>query len=387
MNRIFKKLYLNLVFTLRLYVFALVILSFSNFVQAQSINQNFPTPITTSEISGKIPARDIGDARLTNYFYSFNGIQGDVFINVQTSNLNGDIDIFTADSLKALTKITIYADISQNETGRVIYLRKPEKLILRIQGRSPNDDAGTFNVKFAGSFQPLLVTAETSAPETPEVKTDNKTDVRVNSVGTIIEIKPKPTPLPKETIAKTEKPRKKKTKPAAENKELTKADSVKKDEKIKEVKETENKKADTDAEKEVSVENQKEITPKVVETDETANKDSAEKEVAKIENKEVTSEKTENKTSVEIAKTKIPKTITRESARTRAKRTENQTPPASNPLENIRLVVLFKDGTKIEHQMSDVLRFNIIKGILTVTTKGGKIKRYSILDIEKTTIE
>jgi hypothetical protein len=65
-------------------------------IEAQSTNQNYPTAITTGEISGKISARDIGDARLTSYFYIFNGNQGDVFINVQTSNFNGDIDIFTA---------------------------------------------------------------------------------------------------------------------------------------------------------------------------------------------------------------------------------------------------------------------------------------------------
>ena len=58
-----------------------------------------------------------------------------------------------------------------------------------------------------------------------------------------------------------------------------------------------------------------------------------------------------------------------------------------NPLENISLIVLLKDGTKIEHQMSEVLRFNIINGVLTITIKGGKIERHSILDVEKTIIE
>ena len=45
--------------------------------------------------------------------------------------------------------------------------------------------------------------------------------MRVNSVGTIIEVKPKPTPVPKETIAKIEtEPKVKKTKTVAENKEI-----------------------------------------------------------------------------------------------------------------------------------------------------------------------
>ncbi|MBD0390479.1 MAG: polyketide synthase, partial [Nostoc sp. C3-bin3] len=38
----------------------------------------------------------------------------------------------------------------------------------------------------------------------PEVKSENQTDVRVNSVGTILEVKPKPLPSPKETVAKKE---------------------------------------------------------------------------------------------------------------------------------------------------------------------------------------
>src|SRR5690242_16919757 len=100
-----------------------LILLFSSFETiAQSTNQNFPTPVTSNEIGGTIRARDIGDARLTTYFYFFNGSQGDIFINVVTKNLDGDIDVFTTDNLKPLTKITVYSDNPDSETGRVIYL-------------------------------------------------------------------------------------------------------------------------------------------------------------------------------------------------------------------------------------------------------------------------
>ena len=115
-------------------------------VQAQSTSQNFPTPVTSNEISGTIRARDLGDARLTGYFYVFNGSQGDIFINVVTKNFNGDIDVFTADNLRPLTKIVVYADTADNETGRVIYLRQPEKLILRVEGRTPDDNPATFRI-------------------------------------------------------------------------------------------------------------------------------------------------------------------------------------------------------------------------------------------------
>src|SRR6187431_2922568 len=121
-------------------------------VNAQSTSQNFPTAVTSNEISGTIKARNIGDARLTTYFYTFNGGQGDIFINVVTKNLDGDIDVFTADNLRPLTKIRVYSDNPEGETGRVIYLRQPQKLILRIEGKTPTDDPATFRIKFAGSF-------------------------------------------------------------------------------------------------------------------------------------------------------------------------------------------------------------------------------------------
>src|SRR5688500_4945642 len=177
----------------------------NSFVKAQSTNQSFPTAITSNELSGTIRARDLGDARLTSYFYVFNGKQGDVFINVVTKNLDGDIDVFTADNLRPLTKISVYSDNPDSETGRVIYLRQPQKLILRVEGRTPTDDPATFRIKFAGSLQPLAGVAETDESKQPEVKSNEETDVRVNSVGTIIEVKPKPVPTPKPTTAKVEK--------------------------------------------------------------------------------------------------------------------------------------------------------------------------------------
>src|SRR5881394_3704984 len=77
---------------------------------AQSIDQNFPTPITSSEVNVLIRPRDMGDSRLTTYFYAFDGAQGDIFINVVSRNFTGDIDVFTVEGLQPLTKIVFYAD-------------------------------------------------------------------------------------------------------------------------------------------------------------------------------------------------------------------------------------------------------------------------------------
>ena len=336
-------------------VFGLWVLAFfSSNVFAQSTNQSFPTPISSNEISGTIKARDLGDARLTTYFYVFNGNQGDVFINVVTKNLDGDIDIFTADNLKPLTKITVYSDNSNGETGRVVYLRQPQKLILRIEGKTPTDDPATFNIKFAGSFQAIQGVAENEEPETPQVKNDEQGEVRVNSVGTIIEVKPKPTPKPKETVAKVEKPKKEKVKPEEK------------------------------AEK-----------PLKTETEVAENTPTEKKPEEKTENKpeEKSSEEKETpKTPAKVrkpSKTKKPKPQPPAKTEPKPKVETNKDTSAIEPalLENIRLIVLFKDGTKIERPMSEILKVSVDKGILTVISKDGTIGRYSILDVSKMTIE
>ncbi len=364
-------------------------------INAQSTNQTYPTAVTTNEISGKIVARDIGDARLTSYFYIFNGSQGDIFINLQTSNFNGDIDISTADSIKSFTKITVYADISQNETGRVIYLRKPEKLLMRIQGRTPNDDPATFQIKFAGSFETLAADAQTTAPELPEVKTENPSGVRVNSVGTIIEVKPKPTPAPKETVAKieplpkTKKPKKSVALVIAKEAKSDEPDNAVVSEELKNT--NAEKPENNEAETVTPPENKNDIIEAKSETEvptevtaETKPNSTKITITSEPRGKE-TLENTENNPDETIT-SKEPKKEPPQKVKTKPKKTV-PAPPAPNALENIRLIVLLKNGTKIEHPMSDVFRFDVTKGILTVITKDGKIERYSILDVEKTIIE
>ena len=338
----FKSFYFGL---FRSIIICSLVICAANFARAQSSDQNFPTPITSNELSGTIKARDIGDSRLTTYFFTFNGSQGDIFINVVTKNFNGDIDIFAVEGLRPLTKIVVYADSSDNETGRVIYLRKPEKILMRIQGRSPNDDPATFQIKFAGSFAPGELTAETEAPKLSEGRKESNSDVIVNSVGTIIGIKPKPTPQPKEIVVeKTVEP----------EPEITpKEETIKEEETAEKVDETPVKRE-----------------PLVIINDETK-KDSEIIEPAKEENK---SENDSTEKS-ETAKTE-------KSKKGKIKKIEEP-----NLLENIRLIVLLKDGGKIERPMSEVVKFGVEKGILTIINKNGSISRYSILDVLKVTIE
>src|SRR5215216_529983 len=107
----------------------------------QSINPNAPSPVRSNSVTGRIAARDLGDARLTDHYYAFTGTPGDLLITVNSTNLNGDVDVFTAGTLRPLLHLTLYAEISSPVT-KGVYLRRREDLILRVEARSPNDDEG-----------------------------------------------------------------------------------------------------------------------------------------------------------------------------------------------------------------------------------------------------
>ena len=58
-----------------------------------------------------------------------------------------------------------------------------------------------------------------------------------------------------------------------------------------------------------------------------------------------------------------------------------------DPLANIRLVIQLKDGKMIERHLNEVLKFSVDNGVLTVIGKDGTIARYSMLLVNKVTIE
>ena len=298
---------------------------------AQSTDSSFPTPVTSTEINGVIKARDVGDSRLTTYFYEFDGGQGDIFINVVTKNLSGDIDVYTAEGLRPLTKVVIYADIGTSETGRLVYLRKPERLILRVEGRTPGDEAATYKIKFAGSFIAMKPVKAEKGPVVDATAKTEDTGIRVNSVGTILPSEPKPLPPKKVEV---EKPKVEKT-IAEKPKEKEKKESTKK--------------------------------PVVVVEDFPA------------ETKKIETPKKESDTAKTTGKRPpMPKKVEEQV------KTEE---PKADPLASIRLRVQMKDGDVIESPMSEVLKFSVDKGVLTVIMKDGKITRYSILVVAKVTIE
>ena len=336
---------------------------------AQSTNQNFPTPVTSAEINGTIKARDIGDARLTTYYFQFDGEQGDLFINIVTRNFTGDVDVFTMKELRPLTKIVVYADFAEQETGRVIYLRKPEKMILRVQGRTPGDDPATFRIKFAGTFLASTAAEPPREPELPNVTAKNESGIRVNSVGTIVEVIPKATPVPPPptAVAETEKP-----------------------EPVKTEDEPKESPAKTDA-TDVTEDPAKKV--EVVVTDNSAAKTTPTTPPSGRRGARSRRGVPTKTTPAEAPPTEPLATTPTEPAKSSSKPpARNTTPPTTaetevDPLQNINLVILFKDGSIIQRPLSEVLRFSVDKGMLTVISKDGTIGRYSMLDVSKVTIE
>jgi len=342
-------------------------------VAGQSTTIDYPTPLYSNTVNGTIRARDVGDGRLTSYFYTFLGNQGDMFMNVVTKNFNGDIDVFLADGLKPMTKVTIFAEAGESETGRVLYFRKPEKLILRIEGRSPNDESASFQIKFGGSFE---ASKDTTSPdsEVPTVDSVAQTRVKVNSVGTILEVAPKTRSTPKPVAESSEN---NEGKAEASNTNLPK----------------------TDEGSAVTVEPEKKT--EVVVTDNTP------EPVGKSSSARRSNPgNSRNSAGSRGRRTPVKKAVEPEPAETdagtetaiiepkavppRNNRNRPKAPPTeseSDPLANIHLIIEFKDGSRVERPMSEVLRFTADRGILTVIGKDGTIGRYRLLDITRTTIE
>lgn len=178
---------------------------------AQSLDVGAPTPVRSNTVNGKIAARDLGDSRLTDHYYRFTGTPGDLLITIQSTNLNGDLDVFTAVTLRPLLKLSLYAESTAPVT-KGIYLRRREDLILRVEARSPNDDPGTYRLYFGGSFEPIpggpdIAEAETAETETTEPVVTGRNTKRVSSVGARIaepeppvkEVAAAPTPEPEPT--------------------------------------------------------------------------------------------------------------------------------------------------------------------------------------------
>ena len=181
---------------------------------AQSGDLSYPTPIFSSEVTGRIAPRDIGDPRRTRHFYTFRGTEGDLTVNLESAELRGDVDLFTAGTLRPLLKITIYG--GPTAATKSVYLRRDETLVMRVEARAEGDREGSYRIRLGGSFAPAPAgLAEAPPPPAlPEAATTRRGTRRVTSTGAridepappAVEARAEPTPTPDEAAAEPAAP-------------------------------------------------------------------------------------------------------------------------------------------------------------------------------------
>jgi hypothetical protein len=324
--------------------------------RAQSVDQNLPTAVLSNEINGKIGALDLGDARLTRHFYAFDGNPGDLLITMDSRNLNGDIDIFTAVTFRPLMKTSIYAS-TQTPLGvtKGIYLRTHQILILRIEARSPSDEGGTYHVRFGGSFAPFsggIPVAENTEPESESADSTRVTK-RLSSVGATIA----------EPVGETP-PAAAETKPAENAAEKPAEDNAAAKKPAGKARPTRSTARNT----------RRRTSPPAKPKSATP-----ETEAAKT-----------SETKTEEPKGEEPKTEAgEEKPRTDSTRSEAPAKPSTQevPLTGAHLIIESKDGTKIDRAMSTVRRVVVEGGTIVIVLKTGKIERILMSTVARMAIE
>jgi len=345
-------------FRLRNLVFLLAAISvFGHWQTAsgQSSDQSLPTPVLANEITGRINALDLGDARLTRHFYAFEGNPGDLLITIDSRNLNGDIDVFTAVTFRPLMKTTVYASSQTPEITKGIYLRTHQILILRVEARTPSDDPGTYHVRFGGSFQTFtggIPVAEASSSEA-EAAPDKPN--RLTSVGATI---PRPpTPITETAEAKPEPSPEKPVEKAAAETEAPKK-TVSTNTRRTTGRQTTPRRGTRPAPVKPPTSAKKTETPASTET-----------EAAKIEPAKPAEEKPE------------PSEKPTETAKPEEKPKPQEVPVGA------RLIVEEKDGTRIDRPMSTVRRVVVEGNMIVIVLKTGKIERIPMSDVARMAIE
>lgn len=322
--------------------------------------------MVTSEIEGTIPALDVGDSRLTRHFYAFEATPGDLSVTVNSRNLNGDVDVFTAVTFRPLLKISIYANTIRPEVTKGIYFRSRQILILRVEARSPDDDPGSYRITFGGSFQAFSggIPVAENAESKSESATTSRSPRRLSSVGATI-----PQPVePKTEEAKTEE--------KVPEREPPKETESKPEPKPKPARTTAR----------GSARNRTPRTPRPKPTETEKPK----VEPAKTETSEAGMPETE--------KPKPEKTRTAKSRSTKPKaepkpaegeESSGETPSTTAPQETPgpHLIIEQTDGTRIDRPMSTVRRVIVEGGTIVVVLKTGKIERVPMSAVVRMSIE
>jgi hypothetical protein len=343
-----------------------IVLMLAAVAAGQSSDQDLPTPVRTNDLNGTIPALDLGDPRQTRHFYAFSVMRGDLLITVESRNLTGDVDIFTAANFKPLVKIPMYSQASSSMTTRSIFLRGEDVLILRVEARSPNDDIGVYRIRFGGAFAPfsgdipVAENEETAEPDKAATAPRRRGTRRVSSVGARVEepaitIAPETTPPSEEKKAESVKP--------AEESASRESGSTKSRTTARASSRTRPSTRNTKAKPSKSAKAGTDKKPAGDEAPSAKPEPSSEGEI---------------KPTVAATATEVEK---------RAAETTPKQETIAQPQAGGRLIIVEADGTKIDRPMSTIRRVIVDNGWIVVFLKNGKIERISMSDVARMTIE
>jgi hypothetical protein len=359
----------------------------------QSIDLNSPTPVVSNEIAGSIAPLDIGDARSTRFFYTFNGLQGDLELTVESNNLEGDVDIFLAGNMRPLTKVTLYAGASSSRSTKTVYLRRDEPLILRVQARTPNDAEGTYRIRLGGAFRPAArlaagegasdgSTGANPSPGAAATVADRKVR-RVSSVGARIEepvvevageeratTEPTPAPTPAAARRTTPNPRPARTRAGARR--TSRAETARRNTPNREAAESDAAKADSSK----GETREPEPANDGARTGTGAAENPARPERARPVR---VPRARGNRNSTTARRTNAPP-----AAPADAPPVENTPPPAP---ASARLVLVMRDGETFERDMASIRRVTVENGVLVIVSKTGKTERQPMNAVLRMSIE
>jgi len=370
---------------LRGFLVAAAILFSLTAASAQSGDASYPTPVFTNDVSARIAPRDVGDPRRTRHFYTFRGTEVDLSVTFESSGLIGDVDVFTATTLRPLLKITLLGEASR--VTKSFYIRSEEALVLRVEARSVGDQEGFYRIIFGGSFAPAPPElANATEPSTPTVKGSEQRGRgvrRVTSTGARIEepvaeapkeeataeAKPTPSPSPSAATparrgARAATRRGAGTRPGARR---TRAGATPQPGAAK-AETNETKPAATKA----SAKPSDETKPEAEATTTATPKPAPSRRAAR------TPRRRAPRASAESART--------ETATQPSNGTQPAAPPTT-PAPTQRLIIITKDGEMIVRDMNSVRRVTVENNQVVVITKDGKIIRQPMANVVRMSIE
>ena len=341
--------------------------------RAQSGDLGYPTPIFSNEITGRIAPRDIGDPRHTRHYYIFRGTEGDISVTLESAELSGDVDLFTAGTLRPLLKLTIYG--GPTAATKSVYLRREETLVLRVQARAAGEAEGTYRIRLGGSFAPAPAgLAEAPAPAVPEASASEPGTRRVTATGARIdepappaaEASAEPTPTPAEgeraeesaPAARREAPRSGRRARGAANRRRGRAEPAAPAEPAREG----------------------ETTERSAEAAETT-------PPAEARPEETTPAPATTRTRRPSPRRNRARPPRRTTPRESAEQPEDAAPAATPEAPGRRLVIVTKDGETLERDMRTVRRVTIENNQIVVVTRDGKVIRHPLSNVARMAIE